>query len=66
MNLTEKKKILYKERPTARKIFADNDHFIYHTETTAGTIGFKVPVAEMGELPFGETEQGQLLIRWIQ
>lgn len=66
MNLTEKKKILYKERPTARKIFADSDFFIYHTETTAGAIGFKVPIVEMGELPFGETEQGQLLIRWIQ
>lgn len=66
MNLTEKKKILYKEKPLARKIFADNEHFIYHTETTAGAFGFKVPVSEMGDLPFGETEQSQLLIRWIQ
>lgn len=66
MNLTEKKEILYKERPSARKIFSDNDFFIYHTETTGGAISFKVPTVEMGDLPFGETEQAQLLIRWIQ
>jgi hypothetical protein len=66
MTTNEKKKILYKERPIANRLHSDPDHFHYWAETSAGAIHFKVPVSEMGELPFGETEQGQLLIRWIQ
>lgn len=66
MTLTEKKKILYKERPVARKIHSDTNYFTYWTETSTCAIHFKVPISEMGDLPFAETEQSQLLIRWIQ
>lgn len=65
MTLNEKKKLLYKEKPAANKIYADNEFFAYWAETSAGAIHFKVPVKEMGELPFGDTKQSQLLIRWL-
>lgn len=66
MTVTDKKILLYKEKPTATLMHKDAEHYVYYCETSAGSIHFHVPVSEMGELPFGETEQAQLLIRWLK
>jgi len=66
MNLTEIKKALYKEKPIANCIHKGNYHFKYRCRLEDNTkINFSVPVADMGDLPFGNQEQGQLLIRYI-
>ncbi len=69
MNLNNKKKILYKEKPIALRTNIEptmNGIFYYYRAiTTAGIIQFKVPRNEMGENEFGKEEPSQLLIRWI-
>ena len=69
MNFTEKKKILYKEKPIAKRMTIDHtmngSMYWYKTQTSLGIIQFKVPRHEMGETEFGKEENSQLLIRWM-
>lgn len=60
------KKILYKEKPQAVQLTEGKTSWRYCAETSLGIIFFEIPVKEMGELPFNQFEQAQLLIRWIK
>lgn len=67
MTKEEIKKALYREKPTAKLYDKNNLHFFYSCQLeNGGTVFFKVPVIEMGNLPYSDEEQGQLLIRYIQ
>lgn len=46
--LSEIKKVLYKEKPIAHKIFTGNIHFQYYADTSIGKVYFEVPIADMG------------------
>ena len=63
MTLSQKKKILYKEKPVASLLHSDEATRIYWCETSAGAIHFKIPVVEAAG--FKDSEPGQLLIRWL-
>lgn len=66
MELTEIKKALYKEKPTAIKLAQVDNTSLYKTVLNNGeTITFSVPHEEMGENKFSDNEPAQLLIRWI-
>jgi hypothetical protein len=65
MKLDLIKKTLYKEKPTAKLNNIGKLFYRFLAQTSIGEIEFHVPVSEMGEIPFGDTEQAQLLIRWI-
>ena len=67
MDINEIKKALYKEKPTAFKVFTGNIAYQYYAELQDGNkIYFEVPVSDMGDMLFNETEQAQLLIRYIK
>lgn len=58
------KKILYKEKPTAKLIGEVGGTKHYLAETSIGGIGFQIPFEEGKD--FQEQEPAQLLIRWIR
>jgi len=66
MRLNEIKKALYKERPFARihEKHAYHWHYCAHL-SSLGVVDFHVPISDMGDMPFNDTEQAQLLIRYI-
>jgi hypothetical protein len=73
MNLTDIKKELYKQKPTAELICIRGG--IAHYDTTIRlpeslgvenkTIFFAIPVQDMGDADFTPTMDAKLLIRWI-
>ena len=72
MNITEIKKVLYKEKPIAefvgRQFNGDNTvlGFLYDAKTSTEVIHFTIPVADAVESMFRfEDQPSQLLIRWF-
>lgn len=67
MTQTEIKKALYKEKPKAffNGITEDSVHEYQAWLENGNLITFKVPRSEMGETPFKDVEDAQLLIRWL-
>lgn len=66
MKNTEIKKILYKEKPIAKKQksrMLPKTHLHYHCITSLGEIKFKIPIEE--GFNFEDEMPAQLLIRWI-
>ena len=64
MGLNEVKKILYKEKPMAEKLYGEDNNDIYGCDTSKGRVMFCVPSSESAE--FRRNEPAQLLIRWIK
>ena len=68
MEVNEIKKILYKEKPTARLTGKEltNKGLIYHyaANTSAGTFHFEIPEKDKPE-SLEKQEPAQLLIRWL-
>jgi len=64
MEVTEMKKILYKEKPKAERHGSDSENIYYIAQTSVGGFAFKVPKLEA--LNFGQFEPAQLLIRWLR
>lgn len=67
---TEIKIILYKEKPTAKKVLTgmQNEEVYMMSYSAKSSIGehiFMIPVSEMGETPFESELPAQLLIRWL-
>ena len=65
MNLTEIKKELYKQKPTAHFNFIRKGVAYYNTELNGEQIWFEIPVNDMGDADFGTTMEAKLLNRWI-
>jgi hypothetical protein len=66
MTNTEIKKALYREKPMATRYNKTVTNYYYVANLKSGfKVYFTVPTKDMGELPFGETEQAQLLIRYL-
>ena len=68
MTENEIKKVLYKEKPIARRYGIEtskDEHFYYETRTSIGNINFKVPIIDMQNKIFKDNEPAQLLIRWL-
>ena len=66
MNTNEIKKVLYKEKPLAKKYAQpENKSFYYKVDTSIGEVRFNVPISEMGDNLFESEISAQLLIRWI-
>jgi hypothetical protein len=64
--LTEIKKLLYKEKPNATCFGkTPNGYWLYDTVVDGKQIMFSIPVADMGEQQFNIVEPAQLLIRYI-
>jgi len=62
-NLEEIKKVLYKEKPLADKLYNEDNFEIYGCDTSLGRVIFRIPISESGD--FKRQEPAQLLIRWI-
>lgn len=65
MNLTEIKKELYRQKPTAFFNYIRKGVAYYHTELGGKNIWFEIPINDIGDADFGSTMSAQLLIRWI-
>jgi hypothetical protein len=66
MTKEEIKKALYREKPIAHRYAKSISNFYYCvTLKTGEKLFFTVPTKDMGDCNFGETEQAQLLIRYI-
>lgn len=70
MDLNQIKKDLYKQKPLAYRIADGIDEKIgvfslYRAKCTDHTVLFTVPRSDMGDHPFEDKVEGQLLIRWI-
>ena len=63
MELNEIKKVLYKNKPIAIKLYNEDNKCIYACETPFGRVLFCIPISESSE--FKSEEPAQLLIRWI-
>lgn len=63
MNTNDIKKILYKEKPSAKLSFKSETAVVYQATTSVGTLLFEVPVSEAKN--FNNDEPAQLLIRWL-
>lgn len=70
MDKNEIKKELYKQKPEAKLYRVNKSGIIYKLllETSEGFehLTFLIPLGDMGDVTFEETEQAQLLIRWLQ
>lgn len=68
MTKNEIKKILYKEKPWAKRYAKKftKDVWLYECETSIGRITFNIPVDDMGEKIFDDEIPAQLLIRWLE
>lgn len=68
LDLNGVKKILYKEKPTAKWISNPSNTVdrVYECETSVGKVQFHVPLSEQGETEFTTEMEAQLLIRWIK
>lgn len=65
--IDEIKKALYKEKPIAIRSYTNLKFYGYTAILKDQTVvKFIIPISEMGDLRFGNTEQSQLLIRWIK
>lgn len=73
MNLTEIKKELYKQKPTAQLLYLRKGVAYYDAKIKIAeepiiqykTIFFEVPVSDMGDADFTPTMSANLLNRWI-
>jgi hypothetical protein len=69
MNLTEIKKELYKQKPTANLIYIRKGSAYYESkimvESEPIRIFFEVPVSDMGDADFTSVMDAKLLNRWI-
>lgn len=63
MNKEEIKKVLYKEKPMAEKLYGEDNNDIYVCDTSIGRVLFCIPITESAT--FNRKEPAQLLIRWI-
>lgn len=59
MSRTQKKKQIKEENPTARQIHAEVGSFVYHCETTKGSIHITT------DKDLGETVSATKLIKWL-
>lgn len=64
MDLNEIKKVLYKEKPIAEKLYGEDNNDIYGCDTSLGRVLFCIPITESSQ--FKRKEPSQLLIRWIR
>jgi hypothetical protein len=58
-------KVLYDEKPVAERIGSDKINMFYQTETSIGTIDFRIPYSETAGVRFQNYEPANLLKRWI-
>jgi hypothetical protein len=73
MNLTEIKKELYKQKPTAELLYIRKGVVYYDAKIKIEeepiikykTIFFEVPVSDMGDADFTPTMDAKLLNRWL-
>lgn len=73
MNLTEIKKELYKQKPSAELVFIRKGIAYYDATlriddngiSTFKTIFFEIPVSDMGDADFTPTMDAKLLNRWL-
>ena len=66
MTLTQIKKALYKEKPTAKFNHTQDDFLYYKTVLSNDrVVDFKIPISEVGNTTFYADMEAQLLIRWI-
>lgn len=66
MEINEKKKLLYKEKPIASVIQESSTGYIYNAKLSNNIeASFTVEFSEMGENIFPKEIDAQLLIRWI-
>jgi len=66
MELTEIKKALYKENPTAAFEYFRKGWLYYTAPLQAGlNVTFSVPVSDVGDASFGRDMEAKLLIRYI-
>lgn len=63
--ITEIKKLLYKTKPWAHFNYIANGVAYYSVQTLYGTVLFDIPVDDMGNTPFNQDMEAQLLNRWI-
>ena len=67
MELNEIKKLLYKNKPTAKLFCANMYGLTYSCYADAETyVNFKIPLNELSETNFYSEMDAKLLIRWIQ
>lgn len=72
MEENEIKKVLYKEKPTAKRtrsksapITRNVTHQVYECASSLGEHTFEIPISEFFSGSFEEEIPAQLLIRWI-
>lgn len=73
MNLTEIKKELYKQKPSAELVFIRKGIAYYDATlridddgiSAFKTIFFEIPVSDMGDADFTPTMDAKLLNRWL-
>lgn len=67
MTLNELKKILYKEKPTAKLLSVNRTGIKYTTEIAEGPapVNFFVPMVDIGDGEFMSEMPAQLLIRYL-
>ena len=63
MTITEIKKALYNENPTANRLSTAGGFVWYEARMENKKVTFKIP--EQEAFGFGQTEPAKLLIRWI-
>lgn len=63
MDTNEIKKVLYKEKPIAEKLYNQDNLEIYGCDTSLGRVLFAIPISE--STGFKSKEPAQLLIRWL-
>lgn len=65
MEITEIKKLLYKEKPKAFLQHIRKGNAYYQANVNDLTINFEIPVIDMGDADFFNEMDAKLLIRWI-
>ncbi len=65
MTKNDIKKALYKEKPKAYLQFIRKGLVYYKATCSLGEVLFEIPVDDMGDADFRNTEDAQLLNRWL-